>query len=58
MKIELEKIKQRLFDFQMKRFTPYINDRGKVENIPDEEKELQKEMTDLTVRINKFLHTN
>ena len=58
LKIELEKVKQRLFDLQMERFAKYINDRGKVENMPDEEKKLQKEMTDLTVRINKFIHGN
>ncbi len=58
LKIELEKIKERLFDLQMERFAKYINDRGKVENMPDDEKKLQKEMTELTVRINKFIHTN
>jgi hypothetical protein len=30
----------------------------KVENMPDEEKKLQKEMTDLTVRINKFINAD
>ena len=58
LKIEIEKIKERLFDLQMERFAKYINDRGKIENMPDEEKKLQKEMTDLTVRINKFIHAN
>ena len=58
LKIELEKIKERLFDLQMERFAKYINDRGKVENMPDDEKKLQKEITDLTVRINKFIHAH
>ena len=58
LKIELEKIKERLFDLQMERFAKYINDRGKVENMPDEEEKLQKEMTDITVRINKFVHAD
>ncbi len=42
----------------MQRFTQYINDKGKVENMPDDEMKLQKEMTDLTVRINKFIHAD
>jgi hypothetical protein len=57
-KVELKKINDRLFDLQMERLTQYINDKVKVENLPDDEKKLQKEMTDLTVRINKFIHTN
>ena len=58
LKTELKKINERLFDLQMERFAKYINDRGKVENMPDEEKKLQKEMTDITVRINKFIHAD
>ena len=56
LKIELQKIKQRLFDLQMERFTQYINDRGKVENMPAEEEKIQREMTDLITKINKFIH--
>ncbi len=55
---EFNDIKQKLFDLQMKRFTQYINDRGKVENLPKEEERLQKGMTDLTMRINKLLYDN
>jgi len=57
-KVELKKINDRLFALQMERFTQYIDDKGKVENLPDDEKKLQKEMTDLTVRINKFLQAD
>lgn len=56
--IELKKIKERLFDLQMGRFAKYINDRGKVENMPVEEEKIQREMTDLITRINKFLHAD
>ena len=53
---ELKEIKQKLFNLQMERFTKYINDRGKVENLSKEEEELQREMTELTTRINKILN--
>jgi len=39
----------------MERFGQYIDDKGKVENMPKEEEDLQKEMTEFTIRINKFL---
>ena len=58
LKIELKDIKQRLFDFQIERFANYINDRGKVENLPKEEEKIQREMTDLTERINNFVHAD
>ena len=48
---ELTKINQRLFELQMKRFSQYINDKGKVENLPEAEVALQKEMTDLQMRL-------
>jgi len=35
-KVELKKINDRLFDLQMERFTQYIDDKGKVENLPDD----------------------
>ena len=41
LKIELDKVKQRLFDLQMERFAKYINGRGKVENMPVDEENLQ-----------------
>jgi cell fate (sporulation/competence/biofilm development) regulator YlbF (YheA/YmcA/DUF963 family) len=58
LKKELGRIKQKLVDLQMERFTQYINDKGKVENLPKDEEDLQREITDLTVRINKFLQTD
>ena len=58
LKKELKPIKQKLFDLQMERFSKYINDRGKVENLPIEEEELQREMTELTIRINKFIQAD
>ena len=58
LKKELKPIRQKLFDLQMERFSKYINDRGKVENLPIEEEELQREMTELTIRINEFLQAD
>jgi len=58
LKIELKKIKQRLFDLQIERFGQYIDDKDKVENLPKEEEDLQTEMRDLTIRINKFINTD
>ncbi len=58
LKKELTTIKQKLFDFQMERFTPYINDRGKVENLPKEEEIIQRQMTDLLQRINALISSN
>ena len=58
LKIEFKSIKQRLFDLQMERFSHYINDKGKVVNLPKEEEDFQREMTELSVRINKFLRTD
>ena len=55
LKSELKKINQSLFDLQMERFTQYINDRGKVENLPKDEEILQREMTDLGIRINEII---
>ncbi len=55
LKIELEKIKERLFDLQMERFAKYINDRGKVENMPVDEENLQRDMTRIQMRINTLL---
>ena len=57
LKVELKDIKQRLFDFQMERFANYINDRGKVENMPAEEENLQREMTDLIIKISDYLNS-
>ena len=42
----------------MERFGQYINDEGKVENMPKEEEDLQREMTDHILRINKFLQAD
>jgi len=58
LKSELKTIRQKLFDLQMERLSNYINDRGKVENMPKEEEELQREMTDLTIRISSILSTD
>jgi cell fate (sporulation/competence/biofilm development) regulator YlbF (YheA/YmcA/DUF963 family) len=55
LKKELKPIKQRLFDLQMERFSQYINDRGKVENMPEDEVRLQKAITDLTTRISRLI---
>ena len=52
LKIELDKVKQRLFDLQMERFAKYINGRGKVENMPVDEENLQRDMTRIQMRIN------
>jgi hypothetical protein len=52
----LELINQRLFDLQMERFSVYINERGNLNQMPEDEETLLREMTDLTVRINKLLH--
>jgi hypothetical protein len=54
---ELKKINHRLFDLQMERFSKYINERGKIENLPREEEMLQWEMTELTMRINKLVNS-
>ena len=56
LKVELKDIKQRLFEFQMERFSKYINDRGMVENMPVEEEKIQREMTDIIIRINGYLN--
>ena len=56
LKVELKDIKQKLFDFQMERFSKYINDRGKVENMPVEEEKIQREMTALIIKISKYLN--
>jgi hypothetical protein len=50
---ELKTIKDKLFNLQMERFTRFINDRGKVEGMPEDEEKLQREMTGLTVRIGR-----
>jgi hypothetical protein len=55
LKKELTTIKQKLFDFQMERFTQFINERGKVENLPAEEEKLQREMTELHLRIDRMI---
>ncbi len=55
LKIELEKIKERLFGLQMERFAKYINDRGKIENMPVDEENLQRDMTRIQMRINTLL---
>lgn len=55
LKKELKPIKEKIFDLQIERLSNHINDRGKVENLLKEEEDLQREMTELTIRINKFL---
>ena len=52
---ELKEIKKKLFDLQMERFSAHINDRGKVENLPIDEEELQREMTELQLRIDRVI---
>jgi hypothetical protein len=51
---ELRTIKDKQFNLQMKRFTQYLNDRGKVEGLSEDEGNIQKEMTGLTMRISRF----
>ena len=51
----LNHINERLSDLQSERFRQYINEWGKVENMPKEEEMIQREMTDLYIRINKIL---
>jgi hypothetical protein len=43
LEMELRKMKDRIFDPQKERLSNYINDRGKVENMPKNEEELQRE---------------
>ena len=54
---ELGTIKQKLFDLQMKRFSQYINDRGKVENMPENEEKIQREMTELQQRVDYLIQS-
>jgi len=58
LKKELTTIKDKIFNLQIERLFNYINDKGKIENMPKEEEDLQREMTDLTIRIGKFLKTD
>ena len=58
LKEKLKPINEKLFELQMERFGQYINDKGKVENLPVEEEKIQREMTDLIMRLNKFIHAN
>ncbi len=58
LKKELKPIHDRLFELQMERFTQHINEWGKVKDMPEDEEKLQKEMTDLLVRINELIHAN
>ena len=55
LKKELTKINQRLFELQMERFTQYINEWGKLDDVPEDEEKLQREMTDLGIRINELI---
>jgi cob(I)alamin adenosyltransferase len=55
---ELKTIKQKLFDFQIERLSALIDDSGKVENMPKDEEDLQREMTELIIRINMFLQAD
>ena len=55
LKKELTKINQRLFELQLERFSQYINDKGKVENLHEDEVALQKDMTDLQIRLKMLI---
>ena len=55
LKKELQPIHDRLFELQMERFTQHINEWGKLDEMPEDEEKLQKEMTDLVVRNNKLI---
>ena len=48
-------IRDKLFELQMQRFSAYINERGKVENLPEYEVKILKEMNQLQDRINKII---
>ncbi|MHA2277183.1 MAG: hypothetical protein ACXAC2_15520 [Candidatus Kariarchaeaceae archaeon] len=54
----IAEIKQRLFNLQMERLSNHINEKGKLDKMPKEEEDLQREITGLTVRINKFLYAD
>jgi hypothetical protein len=58
LKIELKTINEKLFNLQMERISQYINVKGRIENLPKEEEDLQREMTELTIRINKIINTD
>ena len=51
----LTEIRDKLFELQMQRFSAYINERGKVENLPEYEVKILKEMNQLQDRINKII---
>ena len=51
----LTEIRDQLFELQMQRFSAYINERGKVENLPEHEIKIMKEMNELQERINKSI---
>ena len=51
----LTEIRDKLFDLQMQRFSAYINERGKVENLPEYEEKILREMNKLQERINKII---
>ena len=51
----LTEIRDKLFDLQMQRFSAYINEHGKVENLPEHEIKIMKEMNELQERINKII---
>ena len=51
----LTEIRHKLFELQMQRFSAYINDRGKVENLPEHEIKIMKEMNQLQERINQII---
>jgi glucan phosphorylase len=54
LRIELRTITQKLFDLQIKRLSAYINDRGKIKNMPKHEEDFQKEITNFTMKISKL----
>jgi hypothetical protein len=51
----LIRIRHKLFDLQMKRFSAYINEIAQCAIIPEEDEKLQREMMNLMVRLNDII---
>ena len=42
---DMEEIKQKIFNLQIERLSSFIDDTGKIQNLPKEEEQLQREIT-------------
>ena len=51
----LEKIRKKIFDLQGEHYLQYTNEDGKLVNMPEEEKDLQMELTDLQRKILRLI---